>query len=135
VKNVASSVFTNQCLHFALFDQVTYFLTPPDQASNLTESSSIQSFWQSFMKIVWKNWPLECSQGNVDILHHLTWWPTFWSHLIQIRVREIINTIVLTMFHEDWIKMIINTIVLTMIHEDWMKNDVFKINHTIQSVR
>ena len=111
------------CAHtlFLWFDIVTYFLTGCDWVSNLTETSSRQRFWHSFMKTGWKLWLLMCSQAfsliwpSDLVFGHV--WPSFKLD------RDIINTKVLTKFYGCCLTCFkldrdIKTIVLTEFHED-----------------
>jgi hypothetical protein len=58
-------------------------------------------FWPSFMKIWLKIWTLECSQGFCSI------WPNelrFDPRSTRFNLNQnIIKTIILTKFHEDWV--------------------------------
>ena len=75
---------------FLWFDLVTYFLMWHDPFSNMSEISSRQTFWPSFMIIRLKMWPLKHTQGFSKIWPSnlvLTWHDPF-SNLSHISSRQ-----------------------------------------------
>ena len=73
---------------------------------NSSETSSRQTFWQSFKIIRQKMWPLECAQGfskiwPSDLVFHLPW-PIF--ELVQY----FIKTNILINFHDYWTENVVS---------------------------
>jgi hypothetical protein len=93
---------------FVLNDLVTCIFSPSQPNSISIKSLSRQSFWWSFWKIGLKMWSLECSQGFCVIWHRYLFihptWPRFNLN------RNIINTIILTNFHDNWVKNVVSIV-------------------------
>ena len=82
---------------------VTYFLTPHDPVSNLTDILSRTSLWESLKLIRLKTWPVECSQAILIIkgtqlchcwsdLTHFQIHPRFYVSLLSASFLKIQQT-------------------------------------------